>query len=265
MDYQLELKQVVDYPRCRIYREFIQSLIKDKNIRTRGGSYLFYFIVLCSYANYRASRQRIDGITYNVTAGEWICSIAELQNMFRCRFQHQVLSILHYFESQNYITYTVLGKGKLIKFQISNWKKDNTSLPYSYPCKKDAGFFFFPVEKVHELISFDKCSEMDIVLDLWIHAVYNDSHVQGSEIGPVVYFRNNTGNPLTNYNELAYRWGISKSSVCRILKKLEEQNHLSLVPFKGNIGSAIYLKNIFSRMIFYYTKYFSAMHILICN
>jgi len=30
MDYQLELKQVVDYPRCRIYREFIQSLIMQE-------------------------------------------------------------------------------------------------------------------------------------------------------------------------------------------------------------------------------------------
>ena len=36
MDYQLELKQIVDFPRCRIYREFIQTLIKDRNIRTNG-------------------------------------------------------------------------------------------------------------------------------------------------------------------------------------------------------------------------------------
>ena len=26
MDYQLEIKQIVDYPRCRIYREFLRSL-----------------------------------------------------------------------------------------------------------------------------------------------------------------------------------------------------------------------------------------------
>lgn len=43
MNYQLELKQLVDYPRCRIYREFIRSLVKEKNIRTNGGS-LFFFI-----------------------------------------------------------------------------------------------------------------------------------------------------------------------------------------------------------------------------
>lgn len=34
MNYQLELKQIVDFPRCRIYREFIQTLMKDRSIRT---------------------------------------------------------------------------------------------------------------------------------------------------------------------------------------------------------------------------------------
>ena len=27
LDYQLEIKQIVDYPRCRIYREFLRSLM----------------------------------------------------------------------------------------------------------------------------------------------------------------------------------------------------------------------------------------------
>lgn len=51
MDYQLEIKQIVDYPRCRIYRDFIRTLMQDRNIRTNGSSYLFYYTVLCSYAN----------------------------------------------------------------------------------------------------------------------------------------------------------------------------------------------------------------------
>lgn len=55
MNYQLELKQIVDFPRCQIYREFIQTLMKDRNIRTNGGSCLFYFLILCSYANYSSS------------------------------------------------------------------------------------------------------------------------------------------------------------------------------------------------------------------
>ena len=34
--YQLQIKQVVDYPRCRIYRQFIHRLIDDRSIRASG-------------------------------------------------------------------------------------------------------------------------------------------------------------------------------------------------------------------------------------
>lgn len=71
LEYQLEIKQVVDYPRCRIYRQFIQTLMEDRNIRTGGGSGLFYYTVLCNYANFRTSYRRIDGISYIVYPGEW--------------------------------------------------------------------------------------------------------------------------------------------------------------------------------------------------
>lgn len=248
MKYQLEFKQLVEYPRCRIYRSFIRTLTEDRNIRTGGGSYLFYYILLCSYANYRKCCRRLEGTSYSLAAGEWICTITELQERFRFRFQHQVLSVLQFLEEQHYITYSVLGKTRLIKFTITDWQKDNTILGYSYPCKKDDGFFFFPVSKVHELISLGRCSEMDILLDLWIHAVYNDTQVQGSELGPVVYFRNNTGNPLTNYTELSERWGRSRSTICRIFKKMEGLELLSCIPFSGSHGSIIYLKNYLSTM-----------------
>ena len=62
MEYLLELKQIVDYPRCRIYREFVRRLMNDPNFRTHGSSYLYYYIVLCSYANFRSSYRKMDGI-----------------------------------------------------------------------------------------------------------------------------------------------------------------------------------------------------------
>ena len=43
VNYQLELKQIVDFPRCRIYREFIQTLMKDRSIRTNGVPVCFIF------------------------------------------------------------------------------------------------------------------------------------------------------------------------------------------------------------------------------
>ena len=49
--------------------------------------------------------------------------------------------------------------------------------------------FLFPIADVHKLIGLGKCSEMDALLGSLIHAVYNDPSVQGSDAGPVVYFR----------------------------------------------------------------------------
>ena len=65
-EYQLEIKQIVDYPRCRIYRQFIKNLMADRSIRTGESSGLFYCMVLCNYANFRTSYLRIDGTGYTV-------------------------------------------------------------------------------------------------------------------------------------------------------------------------------------------------------
>lgn len=121
-------------------------------------------------------------------------------------------------------------------------------MEYNYPCKKNTGFFFFAIAKVHELISIGKSSEMDILLDLWIHAVYNDASVQGSDSDPVVYYRTNTGNPLVSFQSLGTRWGLSKASVSRVLKKLEANKYITLISFSGKYGSIIYLNNYLSVM-----------------
>ncbi len=132
-EYQLQIKQVVDYPRCRIYRQFVQSLITDQGIRTGGGSGLFYFTVLCSYANFRTSYRRIDGISYPVYPGEWICTVKELAGWFRTHFQHQALDILDGLQKRNLISYLPLGRGKVVKYKIRDWKKHNTVLDYTTP------------------------------------------------------------------------------------------------------------------------------------
>lgn len=225
-EYQLQIKQIVDYPRCRIYRQFVHTLINDKSIRTSGGTGLFYYTVLCSYANFRTSYRRIDGIGYTVYPGEWICTVKELTSWFRTRFQHQALAIMDELQKCHLISYLPLNRGKVIKFKIRGWHRHNTVLDYNCPCQKDSGFFFMPITTATELITANRCSEMDIVLDLWLSAIYNDEQVQGSDIGPVVYLRNGTGNPLVNYAELANRWGISKATVGRLLKKLARSGYL---------------------------------------
>ena len=89
---------------------------------------------------------------------------------------------------------------------------------------------------------------MDIILDLWINTIYNDNSVIGSETGPVVYFRNGSGNPLTQYSKLAKRWGLSKSTVCRYLHKLNDLGYISVITFPGTHGTVIYLQNYLSTM-----------------
>lgn len=189
-EYTLEIKQIVDYPRCRIYRQFVQALIADRSIRVSGGSGLFYFAVLCAYANFRTSYKRIDGISYTIYPGEWIMSVEELSRYFRTRFRRQTLAALEGLQMKGLISFLVLGHGKLVKFKIRGWRRHNTILDYNAPCQKDTGFFFFSVSTATELVSAGHCSEMDAVLDLWLNTVYNDPQVLGSDVGPVVYLRN---------------------------------------------------------------------------
>ena len=80
-EYQLELKQLVDYPRCRIYRQFIKSLIADRNLHSHGGYGLFYIMVLCSNANFRSSYQRIERVSYLNTRFHLCSVIAILQTI----------------------------------------------------------------------------------------------------------------------------------------------------------------------------------------
>ena len=239
-EYQLKIQQLVDYPRCRIYRQFVQSLIQDRSIRVSGGSGLFYYTVLCSYANFRTSYRRIDGIGYTIYPGEWLCTTKELSQWFRTRFLWQAVSILEDLQNRHLIEFESLNRGRLIRYRIKGWSSHNTVLDYNCPCQKDSGFFFLPIRTATDLISTERCSEMDIVLDLWLSTVYNEAQVEGSAVGPVVYLRNGTGNPVISYKELALRWGISKTTVGRLLKKLEKMEYITLVSFPGRTGSVIY-------------------------
>ena len=247
-EYKLEIKQIVDYPRCRIYRQFIQCLIKDQNIRSGGSSGLFYYTVLCCLANFRTSYKQIDGISYTVYPGGWICRTNELKENLRCKTVKQVIEILQSLQNRHYIKYSNLGRGKIIKFKVINWCKTNRVLDYNAPCQKETGFFFLPISVANELVSYGKCSEMDAVLDLWINTIYNDEQVKGSETGPIVYIRNGTGNPLLSCEELAQRWGISKSTVSRYLNKLKKEDYITTICFQGTHGSAIYVKRYLSTM-----------------
>jgi len=102
----------------------MQTLIADRSIRTGGCSGLFYYVVLCSYANFRTSYRRIDGISYTVYPGEWVCSIADVTEWFRVRFHYQAFAILKSLQDRQFITFTRLGRGHIVKFSITDWRRN---------------------------------------------------------------------------------------------------------------------------------------------
>ena len=248
MQYQLKLQQLVTYSRCRIYRNFIRTLAEDTNIRLNGDSYLFYFMVLCSLANFRTSCMRVDGISYTIAPGEWMIASHDMMKLFRKKTMKSTVEVFDRLSAKNLISYIISHKGHYIKFSINNWSKFNTVVEANAPCTKDDGFFFFPYRLVSEFIVSGKGSEMDIILDLWLNTIYNDSCIPGSDVGPVVYIRNGSRSPLIGYDELGKRWGISKSTAGRIMRKLEESGYIKMVAFQGKYGTAIYLCNYLSTM-----------------
>lgn len=256
MQYQLKLQQLVTYARCRIYRDFIQKLTEDANIRRNGKSYLFCFIMLCSLANFRRCCVTIDSDLYIMMPGEQIVNVNELMKLFRKKTAKETISVLSELSQKKLITYAILNHSRYIKFTINNWSKSNATHNVNVISKslcnrgfgRDSGFFFFPYRLAEECIAGCKCSEIDIILDLWLHTVYNDPCIAGSAVGPVVYFRNKTHFPLIGYEELGRRWGISKSTAGRILRKLESAGYIKLISFPGKYGTAIYLCNYLSTM-----------------
>ena len=172
-DYQLELRQVVDYPRCRIYREFMQTLIADRSIRTGGCSGLFYYVVLCAYANFRTSYRRIDGISYTVYPGEWICSITDITEWFRVRFHYQAFAILKSLQDRQLITFTRLGRGHIVKFSITivvvDYKGYRVAIPlkemmlYSGPVPYGAKYKPF-MERMNSILATMLTAEIDFIV-----------------------------------------------------------------------------------------------------
>lgn len=247
-EYKLELKQIVDYPRCRMYRQFVRRLIADTNIRIGGESGLYYYTVLSCFANFRTSYHCIKGVTYTVYPGEWICKFGEMMKWFRVRTKRQAISIMEKLQEKHLLKFKILGHGDVIKYRLSGWAKYNRILEYNAPCQKDIGFFFLPVHIAAELVGSGKNSEMDALIDMWINTVYNDPQVKGSETAPVVYMRNGSGSPLVGYAELAERWGVSKATAGRYMKKLSELGYVNLLSYPGTHGSVISLQGYMSTM-----------------
>ena len=124
-EYKLELQQVVDYPRCRVYRRFIHSIIGINNLRVGRSSGLYYYTVLACHANFRTAYHRVRSVTYTVYPGEWICGFEEIMKWFRLRTKRQVISIMEKLQEKHLLKFKIVGQGDVIKYRLSGWAKYN--------------------------------------------------------------------------------------------------------------------------------------------
>lgn len=239
-------QQLVCFPKVRVLKKWFRHFNDHKEFRNEGTVHLFSLMSLFSYANFRSNERVFNGNRFMEAPGQWICKLGSLTRILRVHSKAQALELLDYFQDHGFLTYEILDEEKeIIRFTIADWKEHCTHLQYNYYSYKGSGFFFFPLPVGRQLLKAARkevgivFSELDAIMDMWLHTILNDPKVRGSEYMPVVYYSNMRGMPLLSYTYLARRWGWSKSRVGRFMLKVGEYGIISRVSFSSSRGSVI--------------------------
>lgn len=239
-------QQLVCFPKVRVYKPWFRHFNDHKDFRNEGTVHLFSLMALFSYANFRSNERVINGDRYMEAPGQWICKLGSLPRILRVHSKTQALELMEYFQNHGFLTFEILDEEKeILRFTIADWKEHCTHLQYNYYSYKGSGFFFFPLPVGRLLLKTARkevgivFSELDAIMDMWLHTILNDPKVRGSEYMPVVYYSNMRGMPLLSYTYLARRWGWSKSRVGRFMLKAGEYGIISRVSFSSSRGSVI--------------------------
>ena len=205
----IQKQQLVSFPKVRIWKPWFRHFNNHKEFRNEGTVHLFSLMALFSYANFRSNERMISGERYMEAPGQWICKLGSLPRILRVHSKRQALEQLDYYEKYGFLTYEWLDEeNEIIRFSITNWKEHCTSLQYNYYSYKGSGFFFFPLPVGRMLLRIAHktegivFSELDAIMDMWLHTILNDPKVRGSEYMPVVYYSNMRGVPLLSYTYL---------------------------------------------------------------
>ena len=239
-------KQLVCFPKSRIQKKWFRYFNDHKDFRNEGTLHLFSLMALFSYANFRSNKRRFGEQEHMEGPGQWICKWSALPRILRVHSKEQAKERMNYFKDAGFLDYEILDDNAgLIRFTIADWQRHCVHLEYNYYSYKGSGFFFFPLPVGRQLIAHSRrfgavlFSELDAIMDLWLHTILNDPKVAGSEYMPVVYYTNMKGMPLLSYAYLAKRWGWSKSRVGRFILKIEECGIISRVSFSSSRGSVL--------------------------
>ena len=239
-------QQLVCFPKVRVYKPWFRHFNDHKDFRNEGTVHLFSLMALFSYANFRSNERVINDDRYMEAPGQWICKLGALPRILRVHSKAQALELMEYFQNHGFLIFEILDEEKeILRFTIADWKEHCTHLQYNYYSYKGSGFFFFPLPVGRLLLKTARkevgivFSELDAIMDMWLHTILNDPQVRGSEYMPVVYYSNMRGMPLLSYTYLARRWGWSKSRVGRFMLKAGEYGIISRVSFSSSRGSVI--------------------------
>lgn len=242
--YCTQTKQLVRFPKVRVDKTWFRWFCDHKDFKNDGNLHLFSLMSLYSYSNFRSNTRRIDDQNYMEAPGEWICKLSALPRILRAHSKTHAMEIMTYFAQNDLLSFEFIAP-EIIRYRIHDWQRHCTHLNYNYYSYKGSGFFFFPLPVGRLLISAARqngkiaMSELDAIMDLWLHVIINDPSVQGTEYMPVVYFPDMHGLPLLSYAYLAARWGWSKSRVGRFILRLEEAGIIERVSFSSSRGSII--------------------------
>ena len=241
-------QQLVCFPKVRIQKKWFRHFNDHKEFHNEGTLHLFSLMALYSYANFRSNERVIKNVRYLETPGQWICKLGALPRILRVHSKAEALERMEYLSSAGLLRFEFIDEeNEVLKFTIIDWKHHCNHLNYNYYSYKGSGFFFFPLPVGRKLIRAAKrngkvvFSELDAIMDMWLHTILNDPVVVGSEYMPVVYYANMKGVPLLSYTSLAQRWGWSKSRVGRFMLKAGKLGIISRVSFSSSRGSIISL------------------------
>lgn len=242
----MQQRQLVCFPKSRVHKKWFRYFNDHKDFHNEGSLHLFSLMALYSYACFRSNYRQIGMQRYLEGPGQWICKLSALPRILRVHSKACARELMDYFQDAGFLEYEILDEEtEVLRYTISDWKRHCVHLEYNYYSYKGSGFFFFPLPVGRQLVRHSKAqgsvqfSELDAIMDLWLHTILNDETVQGSEYMPVVYYANMKGKPLLSYSYLAKRWGWSKSRVGRFILKIEEAGLISRVSFTSSRGSII--------------------------
>ena len=242
----MQNQSLFKFPKARIPRSWFRQFNDNKQFHNEGTLQLFSLMALYSYANYRSDKKTVAGKHYLVAPGQWVCKVSALPRIMRVHSKEAARKLLCYYRDHGFLDFEVLdAEQEIIRYTLHDWRADGIFLPYNYYSYKGSGIFYFPLRKGRKLITSCRSyggavfSELDAIMDLWLHTAYRDELVMGSEIIPVVYYADMKGKPLISYSYLARRWGWSKSRTGRFILKMEAAGIISRISFTSNHGSIL--------------------------